>query len=64
MDRLLISSIITGIISVVIGVTTTAIVGQFITADSLQWALIAVSFASFFSGLGGYISGQQRTASQ
>jgi uncharacterized membrane protein len=61
MQRKIIGTIIAGIISIVIGVTTTYIVGQFIPTADLMWALIAVTFASFFSGIGGYASGFNHT---
>lgn len=60
MDNLLTRSIVSGLISVVVGVAVTALVAQFIATSDLEWALIAVGFASFFSGLGGYIAGHQQ----
>ena len=61
MQRRTIGTIIAGIVSILIGVTTTYIVGQFIPSADLTWALVAVTFASFFSGVGSYASGFMQT---
>ncbi|MFB6115922.1 MAG: hypothetical protein ABEK10_00265 [Candidatus Nanosalina sp.] len=39
-----------GVISLVISLVATLGVAQVFTTEDLQWALVAVGFASFFSG--------------
>jgi len=60
MDNLYTRSVIAGLISIVVGIAVAALVAQIIATADLEWALIAVGFASFFSGLGSYIAGQQQ----
>lgn len=47
-----------GIIGTVIGAAITYIVSLFIPTEDLIWALIAVSYASFFAGMFGYRNGK------
>jgi hypothetical protein len=57
-----IRSIIGGIIALIIGLAATYFVDMvLVTSDDLQWALIAVGFASFFAGFAGFMSGVIRS---
>lgn len=56
MESIFARAVISGLVAVVVGVIATFIVEIFIPTANLDWALIAVGFASFFSGLAGYLS--------
>ena len=48
---------IAGVIGLAIGVVFTLIVNLIKPTPDLSWSLIAVAFASFFSGFAGFIVG-------
>ena len=60
MQRLIIGAFIAGIIAILFGVGATFIINQITASSDLNWALIAVGFASFFAGAAGYVSGRLR----
>ena len=60
MERLIMGAIIAGIIAILFGVGATFIIDLITASGDLNWALIAVGFASFFAGAAGYVSGRLR----
>jgi predicted membrane-bound spermidine synthase len=61
MRNRVVGAIIAGIVAVIFAVIATLIVDALLPTSNLTWALIAVGFASFFAGLAGYLSGQDRS---
>ncbi|MCJ7450218.1 MAG: hypothetical protein MUP58_00580 [Candidatus Nanohaloarchaeota archaeon QJJ-9] len=50
-------SVISGIISMVISLVITTGIAQLIPTGNLNWALIAVGYVGFFSGMISYVNG-------
>ncbi len=57
MQTLFTRSLIAGIVALLFGLIATLLVDVVIPTTNLQWALIAVGFASFFGGFAGYYFG-------
>ncbi len=58
MERISIGyAIVSGFIAVFVALAVTYFISLVIPTANLAWSIIAVSFASFFSGVSGYIVG-------
>ncbi len=53
-------AIVSGIIGLLVGLAATYIINLIIPTTNLGWRLIAVGFATFFSGVFGYLGGAKQ----
>jgi ABC-type antimicrobial peptide transport system permease subunit len=56
-NEMMTRSLIAGVVTLVVGIVVTFMVNVAFPTTNLVWSMIAVGFASFFSGFAGYYFG-------